>query len=315
MSGMVQFLFIFLAIFSVSPVVATAEENSWSDLLNELNQHPQVIYSDPEIPYNSGGFIVTNEFGHQTFSISNDVPGDILVGFGTTVNLSIARARKVRTLIFADISQDVALAHIGLFRPLFLMSNSPEEFLGRAASVQFEDGATLDEVARRVEEMQFSTDVLESTRNKLNQLVTTGKISEKAAAFCVEALLAQNPRSIVHTTFGRILGIESSPFRDVLLGNRFPIHLIEYHHKSTIDRLANDERITLPQNFEDSFENFNILSPEGFNFLRDLYINNQVFVAHADMFDLKLWTTIRKFAYQRNQTVSDIYTSNIAHLH
>jgi hypothetical protein len=120
------------------------------------DQLKPIIHSSGEVNLFSTGFATSNENHHfYVADKTSSTPADIHLGFGTTINFNIIGMRPgqiengfevPRTAIFSDLSPEIVASLIHFWRPLFLISETPAEFLGRIAEFPITQDTIIQDV-------------------------------------------------------------------------------------------------------------------------------------------------------------------------
>ena len=139
------FLLLLLSTFT-SSTSSWATSNLSKKVTEELfksNQHIFAAQTDGTYP----GFIVSNEEGLSTNFPILTHKSDLVAGFGTTINWDIAGMTNANALLLIDQSPDVILAHHFFWRTLWLLAETPAEFIGLLAGIPISKtkGKTLEQ--------------------------------------------------------------------------------------------------------------------------------------------------------------------------
>ena len=218
----------------------------------------------------------------------------MLFGFGTAMNWDIAAARRVRQLVLADRSVDVLLAHESLYRPIFLASETPEEFLAfLSGQTVGGDGvrALLDRALKTTVADESAIRTLEA---KLIRLEAEGKLTATDRQFCLAAVRDQPTEQ------------SPLPFKNICL--KLPLakaFCSLYAPWSVAHAVQMDPGIVTQ-----SGHGF-LADLASFSHVRDLYLSDAVRFALADLFEPTLYDEATSRIQSTGAPLTDVYLTNI----
>ena len=171
------FPFIALTVIILNPFNAHSDcltdpqiKKLWEDAYYNLSHEKNLFYENRlRTPPSYPGYISTTEDHHFTLAhLLDESPADIHVGFGTLINYNFLAARKgnepdgrinvetAKTLILADQSPEVIVALSSFWRTIWLVSETPQEWLANIASYLTTPDTTLEELFTFIKKRQIS---------------------------------------------------------------------------------------------------------------------------------------------------------------
>ncbi len=162
------------------PFSKTEREVCWARARAQLLSQSRLVYFDEASrqPPNYPAFLVTNEYEFP-FIQPRVTPGDLHVGFATTINFVLLGAQKNKAFLVIDQSEEAVVAMMSLFRPLFLASPTPQYWIATIAGLKTHPEETVDSVFQRIGTYETKDlDVLEDLAKKLKPLMRSGAISQ-----------------------------------------------------------------------------------------------------------------------------------------
>lgn len=258
----------------------------------------RVIYQSP-LDKPNVGHIVSNEVDHFSMNFPKG-KGKTLLGFGSTINWDIACKRQVEFLIIADHSPEVILAHIRFYRPLFLASKTPEEFLASLSGVLLE-GKSLKALFLGIRNNEGPTEKgIVDLSQRLDDLVERSLISALDKEFAL-ATVTQRPSSTNHAPFSK---------NGIHLEHSLTQMFAYLYDPVSISKLTRVPRLFIwPARF--SF----LGSKANYSHVRSMYLNDKVRFAIAELLEEKFYQAVAEHLQKCNSVVSDFYLSNIGEIH
>ncbi len=337
----IPFLLLFVAFFS-APLLGEGmlpheRDALWREAEQQLKNHPRLVYHDGSdgLP-NYPGFITTNEYLHWTMRPPPG-KGDMLVGFSNTINFNVVATRQNSTFINADQNIEPLVAMMSFWKPLFLASKSPGEFIGAIGGLKVEKGESADSVFRRIYAREpMNSSAMAEVDRKLSKLVNEGKITAFDHKFCDAVLRDQwSPPIGIPQEISSLLGMlgfdvfRSSPtvpvFRKSETGGNIKVWLAQAYwfpaQNNALNDLWNNSRREPPfmselsktnaAEAEAQLKRVSFLEEAGFMNVKKMLADGGDHYALSQMQDPKLWKAVAKTAKAREAKLTDVYLSNI----
>ena len=258
----------------------------------------RVIYTSKS-PQTSPGFIASNEVDHFSMNFPRS-GGDTLLGFGSTINWDIASIRRVQTLIIADQAPEVILAHIQLYRPLFLASTTPEEFISSLAGFLCGNQKISTLFTRIRQQEPPSLEGIKDLTERLDKLVLSNQISLQDRNFTITTITKQPTPTCL------------DPFSKSGIKLEYPlIQMFAYlYDPVSISKISHIPRIFIwPSRF--SF----LGSKANYQHVRKIYENDRVLFAITDILDTQFYAEVGRSLQKLGSSLTDFYLSNICEFH
>lgn len=307
-------------------------------VLEQFYQSPRVVYDNQNRKKRGTGFITSNE--SHFYTLHDQVgtePSDIHVGFATTINFNFLGMRpgaptrgggeKVRTAIFADQSSEVLMSLNSFWRPMFLISKTPTEWLAHIARIPVRDGMTVWDVfneqsARKTAEpiTEQERDLrIEAIRVKLNEQVQAGTISDIDLRFSL-AILEED--FLLDQSAPYEVMMHKGVFNRSMMGNGLSRSLaVLYDFRNKLGATVSGDPFELSSVSE--FDEFDLnlaqahsktsflLNPDQYQRVRNVFLADQDFYAQTQIQDNHFWDAIQNFAKVKQQKVTDVYLTCI----
>ncbi len=334
-----SFVLVVLCCVAQGEVTVQERDAFWKAMQAQYNANPQVIYNDgveavPDYP----AFLVSNE---ASYGGLNPPAGgaSLQVGFATTMNFNIAAARRPKILLIADQSLEAQAMVSSFYRSLFLVSDTPAEFVANLGGLVLNPRENAQSVLTRIENGETpSIKAIEDLKVKLQALKTSGKVTDLDIQL-VENVLREQGRG-----FGSRpnLNGQVSIFRNAKnassLAREFAYLYNINRHENAIRRAIGEGVGSIqswisssfeggPMSFDDQhireqedqivqdlgtrMERLSFLHEEGFKAVKKLYAGDRVFYAKGSAEKPELWKGIAEFSRQKRKNISDLYLSNI----
>ena len=291
----------------------------WNQLESDFRRSQSILYQHGLGLGEYPGFVVSNELMHWTSDLPPSTEEGIHVGFGSLPNLIIGANRNAGLVVFADQSVETLISIRSFWRPLFLISQSPEELLAYLSGFQPKPEDTLLSLFARVRAGEPREEsALNEVDAKLDTLVLQERIAPSEKEFLLSVLRDQErfPVGDVTTPTQPPIG---STFRQATggLGIRDSLALLydPVTHFEALQSLATKRQervspITLDQ-VRAQLSGRTIFVPKVFQWSKELFENKKDKYALADARDSKFWDRMRDISDEKGMSVSDIYLSNI----
>jgi|GEM_PF-4663898 len=300
----------------------------------QYSRNQQVIYDDkktgaPEYP----AYVVSNEISYSSMN-PPEGGAQLQVGFGTTVNFNLAAARKPQAMLIADQSVEAQAMVASFYRSLFLVSETPEQFVGHLTGLVPKRRETVDGLFKRVAAGELpSTKAIEDLKQKLKPLIKRGLVTELDARFIELVLKEQGSnfpgktvsifRNAANATtlvkdFAELYEIDThernieSSYRWQLNKHRAFLPFMVGDPNAKLDEEdANKQKEAILDRQEASLKRLSFLTADGFATVKNLFAKDAVFFAKGAIEKDVFWKAISKFADKKKQKISDLYLSNI----
>ncbi len=289
--------FIAFALFAVrSQAEVTVQERAsfWAAMQIQYAADPQTIYDDgvtepPAYPV----FLVPNEDAYLSLALTKSA-GSLQVGFGSTIHFSLAAALRPKVIIIADESLEAQAMVSSFYRPLFMASETPEQFVAHLGGVDIHRRENTQSILDRLIIGEFPTvRAVEELKEKLAQLESQGLVTALDIRF-VDYVLREQGRPFPST-----LPLSGSQAQVSIFRNA--------HEVSTIaHRFAEQASCQLAE----KCGGFSFLTPEGFAAVRKLFLGNRVFYAKGAAENPELWKAIADFSRRAHKKISGVYLAN-----
>lgn len=331
------FVFLFLSSILRAEVTERERDDFWRQMAEQYSRNQQVVYDDektgaPSYP----AYIVSNEVSYGTLNLPEG-GADLQVGFGTTLNFNIAAARRPNALLIADQSLEAQAMIASFYRPLFLISETPEQFVAHLAGLVPKRRETVDGLFKRVAAGELpSAKAIEDLKEKLKPLIKRGLVTELDARF-IELVLREQGASFQGKTvslfrnaanvtsmvkdFAELYDIDTHE-RRIENTYKWQVHnlrgllptLVQDPNARLDEDDANRQKNAILDRQETSLNRLSFLTGDGFSTVKNLFAKDAVFLAKGAIEKDALWKAITKFAEKRKQKISDVYFSNIPHI-
>lgn len=313
-------------------------EGVWADAKAQVETYYKKGWRDPsafyelKIVYHNGqwgypryqGFIVSNE-RPSFFTRRPNISGELHVGFGTAINFNIVGAHPgvvqkeekngktvlneaARHVLFVDQSYEVVVAMMSYWRPIWLVSKTPVEWLANVAGYPLDPRETLDSIFNRIRRRELGTvKAVEVLKQKFEKLVQEKKITEFDFKFAMAVVGEQ-----VHEYKPQLFRYSSGANRiahslELIynLANRYED--IQEHGRGTWEE-KQKEKAKVAQLYQvTSF----LHNADNYQRVRKVYEAGQDYYAQAEIEDERFWEAVQEFSSSIGQKVTDVYISNI----
>ncbi len=248
-----------------------AELRTW--MFEDIRSHPHFIGESNQGEAYSG-YLVPNEPGTASFDMTYSGSSDIFVGVGSVQSYSLVGYKGARSLVLTDISDDVIFFHHYFWRILFLAADSPKQFASLLKGEVPSQKSTILKGSIPQSQNFDSEKIYEYVHESLvanKQMDKVGKMGLYAFRRLMEYQLQKLP-----TAFNSLVGdVDGKQFAEVVLN----------------------------PDFEWSF-----LSDKGFDIVKKLYVNDNVYYARSELMDPLFWESIAKNVPGK---VTDAFLSNV----
>jgi hypothetical protein len=232
---------------------------------------------------------------------------------------------------------------MSFWRPLFLASESPGDFVANLAGLSSPRGQTPEEVFARMRANEKGDPQNHArVKARLDALVRDGTITDFDRRFTLavlrdqldpprEALISPRERQGLRERRNDPVGVFRNAYYGAELAAQFQrIYDVEGATNNLRASLGHLERLFraasgmfLPPlsmsdgmiaDYRDRERSASFLTPDGFSHVRRVLLAGGDHYGQADRRDPNFWQAVGDFARQQRSTVSDVYTSNIPQL-
>jgi len=312
-------------------------EGVWADAKTQVEtyyekglSYPREFY-EPKIVYHNGqwghpryvGFIVSNE-RPSFFTRRPNISGELHVGFGTAINFNIVGAHPgvvtreekngkivsseaVRHVLFVDQSYEVVVAMMSFWRPIWLVSKTPVEWLANVAGYPLDPRETLDSIFNRIRRRELGTvKAVEVLQKKFVQLLQEKKITQFDFKFAMAVVGEQ-----IHEYRPQLFRYSSGANR-IAHSLELIYNLVNRYEDIQSGPWSWEEKEKQKANAAQIYQITSFLHNAGnYQRMRKVYEAGQDYYAQAEIEDESFWKAVQEFSSSIGQKVTDVYISNI----
>ncbi len=316
------------------------KDQLWADAEKSLLESGHLLYRDHTIGVaRAMGYVTANEahFYHVDSKMNHE-GGDVYLGFGSVINFNLLGARsgvktsptatsveeKTRTAIFADISADVNIAMHSFWRTIWLVSETPQQWLANIAGFSINEHASLPDIFHSIANKggqpryRYNESSIGNLDTQLKTLVVSGQISDAARRFTLAVIQEEengcNKRSKTpHENDINIFKIARGAATASCVQSLYDPTMIWLQDLSSLYPTLTDSVAILNQAISD-LKSISFLDNIGaYKRVRRIFQSGKDHYAQANLMDTRLWTEVGNFARKEKSAVTDIYTTCIPH--
>jgi hypothetical protein len=325
----------------------------WKAMFQDLEHSKKVVYDTlPRAVPEFTGFVSSNERHHYTLADSL-VEGiaDVHIGFGTLVNFNILANRRVdgfqafnsrsnskvvepvRTALFVDQSPEVVVAMKSFWRPIWLASRNPVEWIANLGSYEIDSLTTVASLFEKIQLRRNTSQTLPQEagltrlKDRLQDLVSEGSISELDRQFAFTIIhqeylgcpsifenatlstrFAENVESL-YNPMNETIAFENA-FEEVRKVAREK--LSQFKGTESLGTFSGSDLELMKSKINEGFQRSSfLLSNEGYQRVRDIFLNGKDFYAVSQLQNRHFWKVVAQLAREQSYSVTDVYLTCI----
>jgi hypothetical protein len=325
----------------------------WKAMFQDLEQNKKVLYDTlPRVVPEFTGFVSSNERHHYTLAESfADGIADVHVGFGTLINFNILAHRKgevvqtlcdksnftlvekVRTALFVDQSPEVVVAMKSFWRPLWLASRDPVEWLANLGNFEIDSETTVSTLFEKIQvRRNFAQDPpteagITRFGDRLQQLASEGSISELDRQFAFTILYQEYlgcpsifSNATLSTNFAENIETLYNPKNETAaFENAFEEvrkvareKLTQFKGAENLGVISGLDVEKMKSKIHEGFQYSSfLLDSEGYQRVRNIFLSGRDFYAVSKLENPYFWEVVSQVAREYSHSVTDVYLTCI----
>jgi hypothetical protein len=225
---------------------------------------------------------------------------------------------QTRTAIFADLSKEVVAMMMSFWRPIWLISETPEEWFANIALLNLTTGITVQELMSHIEGDSWlpQAEAFDRVQSRLRELAQN-RISEVDLQFTLSILRDQLSPPVQYN--GIDIAGRGRINRTGTLGNSIGGLYIARWICAIFDptRLQNsfgtdNEFRQFPPNYSDQVRQVSfLLNSENYQRVRRIYLEDKDRYALTGFSDPEFWSSVARISNHQQIQLTDVYLVNI----